>query len=112
MYRIAMATRTPLPAGRVARLFHALSDYNRLRILEQLLGGERCVCDLTGAMDAGQSLLSFHLKTLKEAGLVRDRRVGRWAYYSLAPEAFEEVQELAAALAEDARASGDSQCCR
>ena len=49
-------------------LFHALSDETRLALLEQLKGGERCVCELTDAMKAGQSRLSFHLKVLKDAG--------------------------------------------
>jgi len=69
-----------------ARLFHALSDETRLRILGLLSRGERCVCELTDALDAGQSRLSFHLKALKEAGLVTDRREGRWVHYALSPE--------------------------
>ena len=69
--------------------FHALADETRLQILELLRGGEHCVCELTEALDLGQSLLSFHLKTLKEAGLVTDRREGRWMYYALVPEALE-----------------------
>jgi ArsR family transcriptional regulator len=69
-----------------ARLFHALSDETRLSILGLLSKGERCVCELTDALDAGQSRLSFHLKALKEAGLVTDRREGRWVYYALSPE--------------------------
>lgn len=106
-----MATRTPTDLARAARLFHALSDEKRLRIVELLRRGERCVCDLTGPLGAGQSLLSFHLKTLKEAGLVRDRRAGRWVHYSLVPEAFAEVEEIAAALREDAASAGGSSCC-
>lgn len=69
-----------------ARLFHALSDETRLSIMGLLSKGERCVCELTDALDAGQSRLSFHLKALKEAGLVTDRREGRWVYYALSPE--------------------------
>lgn len=72
-----------------AELFHALSDPTRLRLLEILRGGERCVCDLTDALEAGQSRLSFHLKALREAGLVSQRREGRWMYYALRPEALE-----------------------
>jgi len=72
-----------------ARLFHALSDETRLRILDRLRRGDRCVCELTGALDAAQSRLSFHLRTLKDAGLVSDHRAGRWVYYRLRPEAFE-----------------------
>ena len=51
-------------------LFHALSDETRLALIDQLKNGERCVCELTDAMKAGQSRLSFHLKVLKDAGLI------------------------------------------
>ncbi|HEX2077212.1 MAG TPA: metalloregulator ArsR/SmtB family transcription factor [Longimicrobium sp.] len=106
-----MTTQTEPSIERAARLFHALSDEKRLRIVECLRGGERCVCDLTDALDAGQSLLSFHLKTLKAAGLVSDRKQGRWSYYRLNADAFEEMQELAAALRTDAERTADSTCC-
>ncbi len=79
---------------RLARRCHALSDATRLRILERLSAGERCVCELTAALGGGQSRLSFHLKTLKDAGLVRDRRDGRWMYYTIDPEAVAQVGEL------------------
>ena len=78
-----MATRTGTDLTRAARLFHALSDRTRLSILQRLRFGERCVCELTDALDAAQSRLSFHLRVLKEAGLVSDRREGRWMYYTL-----------------------------
>ena len=76
----------------LTRRFKALSDPGRLRILDRLRSGERCVCDLENDLDAGQSLLSFHLKTLREAGLVRDRKDGRWSYYALNVEALDELQ--------------------
>lgn len=79
------------PQARAARLFHALSDETRLRVLELLREGERCVCDLTDLLGAQQSRLSFHLRSLKEAGLVSDRRQGRWIYYALRPEALDEI---------------------
>jgi len=81
-----------------AQLFHALSDETRLAIVERLRGGERCVCDLTDLLDAAQSRLSFHLKVLKEAGLVSDRRDGRWVHYALRPEAFENIESAVASL--------------
>src|SRR5205814_6190719 len=84
---------------RAAQLFHALSDQTRLSILRRLRLGERCVCDLTDAMDAAQSRLSFHLKVLKDAGLVTDRREGRWMYYTLNTDTLAEVTELVDALA-------------
>jgi ArsR family transcriptional regulator len=76
-------TLTPLAAR-----FHALSDPTRLGIIQRLLTGERCVCELTDSLAAAQPRLSFHLRVLRDAGLVRDRRAGRWIYYTLVPEAF------------------------
>src|SRR5947208_14946575 len=87
-----------LDVQRAAAAFHALSDPTRLQILDRLRGGERCVCELTDALDAAQSRLSFHLKTLKDAGLVADRRDGRWVYYSLRPEAFDALVAAITAL--------------
>jgi ArsR family transcriptional regulator len=80
------------------RLFRALGDETRLRLLEQLHGGEQCVCDLTDELEASQSRLSFHLKTLKDAGLVTDRREGRWVYYTINPEAIATLERVLASL--------------
>ena len=84
--------------ARVARWFHALSDETRLQIIDRLSKGEQCVCDLTDLLATGQSCLSFHLKTLKDAGILKDRREGRWVYYSLNPEAVEELERFVGAL--------------
>ncbi len=96
MYSVAVTTA--IAPARAVQLFHALSDETRLGILEMLRDGERCVCDLQADLDAAQSRLSFHLRVLREAGLVTDRREGRWSYYSIAPEALAEVHDLAVAL--------------
>ncbi len=97
-----------------AQFFHALSDPTRLGILERLRHGERCVCDLMDSLDAAQSRLSFHLKVLKDAGLVTDRRDGRWVYYTLAEDALadggEYLGELKAAARTAARANARA-CC-
>jgi ArsR family transcriptional regulator len=107
-----MATRTATGTGRSARLFHALSDETRLSILQRLRLGERCVCDLTDAMDAAQSRLSFHLKVLKDAGLVTDRRDGRWMYYTLNQEALRDIGELVESLASSpSAAERKNGCC-
>ena len=95
-----MATRTRTDPEQATRLFHALSDQTRLSILQRLRFGERCVCDLTDALEAAQSRLSFHLKVLKDAGLVTDRREGRWMYYTLNTDALREVSGFVDALAE------------
>ena len=63
-----------------------------------LLGGEHCVCDLMTHVGAAQSRLSYHLKVLKDAGLVTDRRVGRWSYYTLRPAAMVEADAWLAQL--------------
>src|SRR5687767_5960249 len=94
-----MATQFKADTERAAKLFHALSDETRFSVLQRLRFGERCVCDLTDALDAAQSRLSFHLKVLKDAGLVTDRREGRWMYYTLNPEALAEMAELIEGLA-------------
>ena len=91
------ATAAP-DLAHAAALFHALSDETRLGILEMLRDGERCVCDLQEGLEAAQSRLSFHLRVLKEAGLVTDRREGRWAYYSIVPGTLGEVHDLAVAM--------------
>jgi ArsR family transcriptional regulator len=80
------------------RWFHALSDETRLQLLERLRDGEQCVCDLTDALDAAQSRLSFHLKTLKDAGLVTDRREGRWVYYAVNRETLAGIETFIARL--------------
>jgi ArsR family transcriptional regulator len=107
-----MATRTPTEPERASRLFHALSDQTRLSILQRLRFGERCVCDLTDALDAAQSRLSFHLKVLKDAGLVTDRREGRWMYYTMNADALAEISELVESMASaPSAAERRSGCC-
>src|SRR4030095_15479719 len=92
-------TLTTLPTtSRAARWFHALSDETRLEIVEMLSHGERCVCELQDALEAAQSRLSFHLKTLKDSGLVTDRRDGRWVYYALNPETLADIETFIARL--------------
>lgn len=91
--RIEAVRHSPsLDAEVVLQRFQAVAEETRLSILQLLHGGERCVCELQDELDAAQSRLSFHLKKLKEAGLVSDRKEGRWVYYSVVPEALEEMR--------------------
>jgi ArsR family transcriptional regulator, arsenate/arsenite/antimonite-responsive transcriptional repressor len=76
-----------------SRRFHALADETRLKIINRLRDGEECVCNLTGPLGTPQSLLSFHLRTLKQAGLIHDRKQGRWVYYSLNLDALDQMIE-------------------
>ncbi|GLZ50720.1 metalloregulator ArsR/SmtB family transcription factor [Actinomycetospora sp. NBRC 106378] len=79
--------REPLSAdrsGELARVFKALGDPVRLRLLSLIAshaGGEACVCDLTGAFDLAGPTISHHLKVLREAGLIAGERRGTWIYY-------------------------------
>jgi ArsR family transcriptional regulator len=105
-------TSVTLPTvSRAARWFHALSDETRLEIVEMLSHGERCVCELQDALDAAQSRLSFHLKTLKDAGLVTDRRDGRWVYYALNRDLLDEIAAFAQAVKPGRHAGSCARAC-
>ena len=88
----------PLQSDQARALLKALADPLRLQVIEALAGGERCVCDLTSDLGLAQSKLSFHLKVLKEAGLLADRQEGRWIYYRLRPEAIDDLRGWLAGL--------------
>ena len=75
----------------VARWFHALSDETRVQIVELLSHKERCVCELEQVLEVAQSRLSFHLKVLKDAELISDRREGRWMFYGLVRETLDQI---------------------
>lgn len=94
--------------ARAAQWFHALGDETRLQIIDCLLEGEQCVCDLTEFLQTGQSRLSFHLKTLKEAGILTDRRDGRWVFYSLNPEVIKAIEEFVHSLKSPTRNPGQT----
>ena len=70
-----------------SNLFSALSDPIRLRILDELGGCKTCVCDLQQTIGIAPNLLSYHLRVLREVGLVVATRRGRWVDYELAPSA-------------------------
>jgi ArsR family transcriptional regulator, arsenate/arsenite/antimonite-responsive transcriptional repressor len=91
-YVADMTTAAHLDTARAAELFHALSDQIRVDVVTLLLNGERCVCDLMADLNLAQSRLSWHLKTLSDAGIVSGRREGRWNYYSLNTDALTEAR--------------------
>jgi ArsR family transcriptional regulator, arsenate/arsenite/antimonite-responsive transcriptional repressor len=89
-----VATVRSRPTDATARRFRALADETRLQIIERLRDGEECVCNLTDLLGTGQSRLSFHLKILRDAGILRARREGRWMYYSLDADALAETEQM------------------
>lgn len=84
-------------AADLARVFKALGDPVRLRLLSMIAskaGGEVCVCDLTPAFDLSQPTISHHLKLLRQAGLIDCERRGTWVYYWLLPETTDRLAGL------------------
>lgn len=76
-------------AQRLARMFKALGDPTRVRLLSMIAahsGGEACVCDLTEPVGLSQPTVSHHMKQLVDAGLVTREQRGKWAYYAIVPE--------------------------
>ncbi|QXJ19712.1 helix-turn-helix transcriptional regulator [Actinomadura graeca] len=96
----APMVREPLgeaDAAELAKMFKALADPVRLRLLSLIAsheGGEACVCDLIGPFDVSQPTISHHLKVLREAGLVGSERRGTWVYYWVLPPALERLSAL------------------
>ena len=79
--------------GEISALLKALADPIRMDVVQTLAGGERCVCELTETLGLAQSRLSFHLKVMRQAGLITAREEGRWVYYKLAPQAFVQLRD-------------------
>jgi ArsR family transcriptional regulator len=88
-----MQTPEATTSTSIVLCFHALSEPLRIRVLELLQERELCVCDLCDVLGVSQSKLSFHLKNLKEAGLVSSRQEGRWIYYSINIQQFLVLEE-------------------
>jgi ArsR family transcriptional regulator len=94
-------------ATELARMFKALGDPVRLRLLSMIASqggadgpGEVCVCDLLGAFDVQQSTISHHLRVLREAGLVDCQRRATWVYYWVVPAALQQLSSLLQSTAE------------
>jgi ArsR family transcriptional regulator len=108
--------------NRVDLVFRAVADPTRLRILNMLRGGERCVCEIVDILRCPQPKASRHLGYLRRAGLVSVRKDGLWAYYKLMParDAFHAklLECLAACCGEvpvmkrdDERLKNNTKCC-
>jgi len=112
---VALRSRLCEPVERpadpqVLALLLALADEKRIRIVEILRRGERCVCQIQPALGVSQPLLSHHLRVLREAGLVRDRRQGRWIHYALVSEALDDLRRWLGEVGENAEAAAGRAC--
>ncbi len=82
------------------RIFKALSDPNRLKIVKLLKEGELCACELAVALSNSQSTVSHHISVLKSAGLIKERKEGKWSYLRLSDGAVIEILNQAKLLHE------------
>jgi ArsR family transcriptional regulator len=84
-------------------VFKAMANEHRIRILEALREDELCACEIQAILDAPQSTVASHLRRLKESGLVRTRRQGKWTYYRIGDTAVLQLLDMASALNEAER---------
>jgi ArsR family transcriptional regulator, arsenate/arsenite/antimonite-responsive transcriptional repressor len=78
----------PAAAGRLARIFKALGDPTRVRLLSLIAAsGEACICELTEPVGLSQPTVSHHMKQLVDAGLVTREQRGKWAFYRVIDDA-------------------------
>jgi len=93
--RLAEDISDKTSARKQSRFFKALADETRLRILGLLGVREMCVCEVMVALGLTQPTASHHLRILENIGLVKDRKEGKWVFYSIAnPELFEGMHKL------------------
>lgn len=88
-------------ADRVARVFKALGDPTRVRLLSLIAagaGGEACICDLTEPVGLSQGTVSHHMKLLADAGLVTREQRGKWAYFALNVDAMDAAADALRAV--------------
>lgn len=81
-----------------ARVFKAMGDENRIKILTLLHTGERCACRLQEALNISQPTLSHHMRILLDANLVNARKDGKWIYYSLSEAGARDAQQMLAGV--------------
>ncbi len=97
-----------------SKIFKALGDSKRMRILDLLSCGERCACMLLEKIDTSQSTLSHHMKLLCESGLVTCRNEGKWTYYAINQETMKEAVhflEMLSAPGDDCACESMTGCC-
>ena len=82
----------------VANICKAMSDSNRLRIIEMLTQGEKCGCNLLEELQVTQPTLSHHMKVLSDCGLVSSYKDGKWQHYSINCEKFKEYKDYITAI--------------
>ena len=101
-----------LDERRIALVFKAFCDENRIRILKLLCTGEKCGCRLLEELNVTQPTLSHHMKILCDAGIVRGRKEGKWTHYSFDPQGVQKAKELLDEITEFSPGCSDNCSCK
>lgn len=96
---------------KVAAIFKAFCDENRIRILKLLKTGEKCACKLLEEINVTQPTLSHHMKVLCDSGIVVGRKEGKWMHYSISSEGAKKAVELLEELTTITCSDSDKSCC-
>ena len=96
---------------KIAQIFKALCDENRVQIMKLLRSGEKCACKLLDELNISQPTLSHHMKIRCDAGLVTGRKEGKWMHYSICSESAEELSAMLHQLLSAANVP-DNCCCK
>ncbi|MDY4794137.1 MAG: metalloregulator ArsR/SmtB family transcription factor [Pararoseburia sp.] len=97
---------------KMAAMFKAFCDENRLQILELLRDGERCACSILEEMQITQPTLSHHMKILCDSGVVVGRKEGKWMHYSISDKGLEEIRECLDYFANHSGGTEEKSCCK
>ena len=100
-----------MDARKTALIFKAFCDENRLQILEQLRGGEKCACRLLEELSISQPTLSHHMKILCDSGIVLGRKEGKWMHYRISLSGLQIAREYLNGLTDATRIEETKSCC-
>ena len=95
---------------KMAAMFKAFGDENRIQILQLLKDGEKCACHLLEEMKITQPTLSHHMKLLCDAGIVTGRKEGKWMHYSISKKGLREMEKYLAQLIPEKKR--EKSCCK
>lgn len=103
--------RLDLDERKIAMIFKAFCDENRIRILKLLTTGEKCACKLLEEINITQPTMSHHMKILCDSGIVVGRKEGKWMHYSISPEGSEIAVKYLKELTKITCSDADKSCC-
>ena len=104
-------TSLALNEKKIAGIFKAFCEENRIRILKLLTAGEKCACKLLEQINITQPIMSHHMKILCDSGIVIGRKEGKWMYYSISPEGSATAVKYLKELTKITCSPTDKSCC-